>query len=53
MISHWAGIKDPRRPIGSFIFLGHTGVGMTDGSMITIDSDGENLDLSWKKDSRR
>jgi len=25
-----AGIKDPRRPIGSFIFLGPTGVGKTD-----------------------
>ena len=24
-----AGIKDPRRPIGSFIFLGPTGVGKT------------------------
>ncbi len=25
-----AGLKDPRRPIGSFIFLGPTGVGKTD-----------------------
>src|SRR6185312_1048992 len=25
-----AGIKDPRRPIGSFIFLGPTGVGKTE-----------------------
>ena len=24
-----AGIKDPRRPIGSFIFLGPTGVGIS------------------------
>ena len=25
-----AGLKDPNRPIGSFIFLGHTGVGKTE-----------------------
>ena len=25
-----AGLKDPRRPIGSFIFLGSTGVGKTE-----------------------
>jgi ATP-dependent Clp protease ATP-binding subunit ClpB len=25
-----SGIKDPRRPIGSFIFLGQTGVGKTE-----------------------
>ena len=25
-----AGLKDPKRPIGSFIFLGHTGVGKTE-----------------------
>ena len=25
-----AGIKDPKRPIGSFIFLGPTGVGKTE-----------------------
>ena len=25
-----SGIKDPRRPIGSFIFLGPTGVGKTE-----------------------
>ncbi|MDP4692911.1 MAG: AAA family ATPase, partial [Opitutales bacterium] len=25
-----AGIKDPRRPIGSFLFLGPTGVGKTE-----------------------
>jgi ATP-dependent Clp protease ATP-binding subunit ClpB len=25
-----SGIKDPRRPIGSFIFLGKTGVGKTE-----------------------
>ena len=25
-----AGIKDPNRPVGSFIFLGHTGVGKTE-----------------------
>ena len=25
-----AGIKDPKRPIGSFMFLGLTGVGKTD-----------------------
>jgi ATP-dependent Clp protease ATP-binding subunit ClpC len=24
-----AGLKDPKRPIGSFIFLGHTGIGKT------------------------
>jgi ATP-dependent Clp protease ATP-binding subunit ClpB len=28
-----AGIKDPRRPIGSFIFLGPTGVGKTELSL--------------------
>ena len=27
-----SGIKDPKRPIGSFIFLGPTGVGKTDGA---------------------
>jgi ATP-dependent Clp protease ATP-binding subunit ClpC len=45
-----AGLKDPRRPIGSFIFLGPTGVGKTlmakalarimfgdEGALITID----------------
>ena len=26
----WAGLQDPRRPIGSFIFLGTTGVGKTE-----------------------
>ena len=26
----WAGLKDPKRPIGSFIFLGPTGVGKTE-----------------------
>jgi ATP-dependent Clp protease ATP-binding subunit ClpC len=25
-----AGLKDPRRPVGSFIFLGPTGVGKTE-----------------------
>ena len=25
-----AGIKDPQRPIGSFLFLGPTGVGKTE-----------------------
>ena len=25
-----AGLKDPKRPIGSFIFLGPTGVGKTE-----------------------
>ena len=25
-----AGLKDPKRPIGSFIFLGTTGVGETE-----------------------
>ena len=25
-----AGLKDPRRPIGSFLFLGPTGVGKTE-----------------------
>ena len=25
-----AGLKDPKRPIGSFLFLGHTGVGKTE-----------------------
>ena len=26
----WAGLKDPKRPIGSFLFLGPTGVGKTE-----------------------
>ncbi|MBI2940642.1 MAG: AAA family ATPase [Chloroflexi bacterium] len=26
----WTGLKDPRRPIGSFMFLGPTGVGKTE-----------------------
>ena len=30
VIRSYAGIKDPRRPIGSFIFLGPTGVGKTE-----------------------
>ncbi len=30
VIRAYAGIKDPRRPIGSFIFLGPTGVGKTE-----------------------
>ena len=30
MLRARAGIKDPRRPIGSFIFLGPTGVGKTE-----------------------
>ena len=30
VIRSFAGIKDPRRPIGSFIFLGPTGVGKTE-----------------------
>ncbi len=30
VIRNYAGIKDPRRPIGSFIFLGPTGVGKTE-----------------------
>ena len=25
-----AGLKDPKRPIGSFVFLGPTGVGKTE-----------------------
>ncbi len=25
-----SGVKDPRRPIGSFVFLGPTGVGKTE-----------------------
>jgi ATP-dependent Clp protease ATP-binding subunit ClpB len=30
VIRNYAGIKDPNRPIGSFIFLGPTGVGKTE-----------------------
>lgn len=30
VIRNYAGIKDPRKPIGSFIFLGPTGVGKTE-----------------------
>ncbi len=30
VIRNYAGIKDPKRPIGSFIFLGPTGVGKTE-----------------------
>ncbi|MBQ9108521.1 MAG: AAA family ATPase, partial [Oscillospiraceae bacterium] len=30
LIRSRAGIQDPNRPIGSFLFLGHTGVGKTD-----------------------
>jgi ATP-dependent Clp protease ATP-binding subunit ClpB len=33
-----AGIKDPRRPIGSFIFLGPTGVGKTELSRALAES---------------
>jgi ATP-dependent Clp protease ATP-binding subunit ClpB len=33
-----AGIKDPRRPIGSFIFLGPTGVGKTELSKALAES---------------
>jgi ATP-dependent Clp protease ATP-binding subunit ClpB len=33
-----AGIKDPRRPIGSFIFLGPTGVGKTELSLALAES---------------
>ena len=29
-VVHDAGLKDPKRPIGSFIFLGPTGVGKTE-----------------------
>ena len=29
IIRNRAGIKDPNRPIGTFIFLGQTGVGKT------------------------
>ena len=31
------GLKDPRRPIGSFIFLGPTGVGKTEISKVLAD----------------
>ena len=39
-----AGIKDPKRPIGSFIFLGPTGVGKTEVARTLADElfDGEN-----------
>lgn len=30
ILRHRAGIKDPKRPIGSFLFLGPTGVGKTE-----------------------
>jgi len=47
-----AGIKDPRRPIGSFIFLGPTGVGKTElaralaGSLFDSDENIIRLDMS-------
>ena len=47
-----AGLKDPRRPIGSFIFLGPTGVGKTElaralaGSMFDSEDNMVRLDMS-------
>ena len=47
-----AGIKDPRRPIGSFIFLGPTGVGKTElsralaGSLFDSEDNIVRLDMS-------
>ena len=47
-----AGIKDPRRPIGSFIFLGPTGVGKTElsralaGSLFDSEDNTIRLDMS-------
>jgi ATP-dependent Clp protease ATP-binding subunit ClpB len=47
-----AGIKDPRRPIGSFIFLGPTGVGKTElsralaGSLFDSEENIVRLDMS-------
>ncbi len=41
-----AGIKDPRRPIGSFLFLGPTGVGKTELAKVlteTLFDDAKNL----------
>ena len=32
------GLKDPRRPIGSFLFLGPTGVGKTELARVLADS---------------
>ena len=33
-----AGLKDPKRPVGSFIFLGPTGVGKTELTKATFGS---------------
>ena len=47
-----AGLKDPKRPIGSFIFLGPTGVGKTElaralaGSMFDSEDNMVRLDMS-------
>ena len=47
-----AGLKDPKRPIGSFIFLGPTGVGKTElaralaGSMFDSEENMVRLDMS-------
>jgi ATP-dependent Clp protease ATP-binding subunit ClpB len=47
-----AGVKDPRRPIGSFIFLGPTGVGKTElsralaGSLFDSEDNIVRLDMS-------
>ena len=38
-----AGLNDPRKPIGSFIFLGTTGVGKTELAKARIEGDQKNL----------
>ncbi|HEY2241652.1 MAG TPA: ATP-dependent chaperone ClpB, partial [Streptosporangiaceae bacterium] len=52
-----SGIKDPRRPIGSFIFLGPTGVGKTElsralaGSLFDSEDNIVRLDMSEYQES--
>ena len=41
-----AGIKDPNKPIGSFIFLGQTGVGKTQLAKVLSDELLNGLDIS-------
>ena len=42
-----SGIKDPRRPIGSFIFLGPTGVGKTELAKTLADALFDSEDKRW------
>ena len=38
-----SGLKDPKRPIGSFIFLGPTGVGKTELAKVLAEARGSEL----------